>query len=435
MLKIDNKRVGSWRWVVALLLFAIATVNYIDRVNISFAAPFIQAQYHINDFYMGIILSSVLWSYAIMQLPMGYLVDRFQAKRMLGYSQISWGAFSILTALGFGFTSFLAFRIFLGASESPAFPTSAKAVSYWFPERERGQAIGLYLTGVFIGPMFASALIGAVIFYYGYRAMFVMTGVFALIVALFWWIYYHEPADEKKVSKRELQYILGSNVEKEEADNPTKKLTWKNLFKYRSTIGLLVGNFFLVYVSFMLLTWMPSFLIDTYHLTILSTGIYATLPYAGGAIGFYTGGKIGDYLIKGRGWKAFKARKTLIIVGAILTIEVFFASLTPSLAVAVIVLTLSLFTYGIAGGNTWMLVASITSKENVGSVGGIMNFGGYVGSSIAPIVTGFLLLYTKSFVDGFVISAIFVAISAIIYGIVVNGNIGVVEEQPENIIT
>ena len=421
MFKTDSKNVGRWRWIVALMLFFVAMVNYIDRVNISYAAPFIQSEYHINDVYMGIILSSVLWSYAIMQLPMGYLVDKWRAKKMLGYSQVAWGAVSMLTALGFGFPSFLTLRLLLGASESPAFPTSAKATSYWFPVSERGQAIGLYLTGVFIGPMFASAMIGAMIFYYGFRAMFVLTGAFAIIVAVFWWLYYHEPSEEKRVSKNELQHIFGGS---QEADIPSRKIAWKNLFRYRSTIGLMVGNFFLVYVSFMLLTWMPSFLIDTYHLNVLSTGIYATLPLAGGAVGFFVGGKLGDYLIKSRKWPAFKARKTLIVVGAILTFEVFFASLTSSLAVAIIVLTLSLFTYGIAGGNTWMLVASITSKENVGAVGGIMNFGGYVGSSLAPIVTGFLLFYTKSFVDGFIIAAIFVAISAVIYGIVVNREIG-----------
>ncbi len=425
-LKQQNVKIGRWRWAVALILFFIATVNYIDRVNISYAAPYIQQDYHINDFYMGIILSSVVWAYAIMQLPMGYLVDKFRAKRMLGYSQLSWGIVSMLTSLGFGFGSFLAFRLFLGASESPAFPTSAKVTSYWFPEHERGQAIGLYLTGVFIGPMFASALIGAMIFYYGFRAMFVLTGAFAIVVVIFWFIYYHDPSDEKRVTKQEISYIFGN---KEDTDNYKRKIPWKTLYKYPSTIGLLVGNFFLVYVSFMLLTWMPSFLVDTYHLTILDTGIYATLPYAGGAIGFYTGGKIGDYLIQKRNWETFKARKTLIIIGAALTMEVFIASITPSLLLSITVLTLSLFTYGIAGGNTWMLVASITSKENVGSVGGIMNFGGYVGSAVAPVVTGFLLLYTKSFVDGFAIAAIFVIISALIYGLVVNNFIGEVDSN------
>ena len=422
MVRIENKKIGHWRWIVALLLFFGAMVNYIDRVNIAYAAPFIEKDYGINAGMMGIILSSVLWSYAIMQLPMGYLVDKLRAKKMYGYSISAWGFVSILTALGNSFGSFLGLRLLLGVAESPSFPASAKTTSYWFPAKERGQAIGFYLTGVFVGPMFASPLIGAMIYYYGYPVMFVLTGFFATIVAIFWWIYYHDPSEEKRASKEELDYISGNSGEV--ADIAANKIKWKDLFKYKSTIGLLIGNFFLVYVSFMLLTWMPSFLIITYHLSILTTGFYATLPLAGGAIGFFFGGKMGDYLIVSKKWAPFKARKTLIIIGAALTTEVFFASITPSVLVSLIVLTLSLFTYGIAGGNTWMLVASITTKENVGAVGGVMNFGGYVGSSLAPIITGFLLLFTKSFFDGFIIAALFVAISASIYGFVVNETIG-----------
>src|SRR3954453_19146087 len=251
------------RWIIVGLCFAGLTINYVDRANLSVALPSMSKELGFGPEVEGLVLGAFFGSYALLQLPVGHLVDRLGARIMFAVSGLWWSLFTAATALAGSVATLLGFRLALGAGEAGGYPSSAKAVSEWFPVRERAFATSIYDSGARAGTALALPVVTALIAWLGWRASFAITGVLGLVWVVVWWLFYRSPRDHSLANEAEVAYIEqgGSRAV---ADTPPEAegLRWRDLFRYRTVLGMMLGFFCLNYVIYFFITWFPSYLVD-----------------------------------------------------------------------------------------------------------------------------------------------------------------------------
>jgi sugar phosphate permease len=232
------------------------------------------------------------------------------------------------------------------------------------------------------------------------------------VVLIIWWLVYRDP-ERKQPWLREGEVLQAH--EREPVEDENVRMIWLDLFRHRSTWGMILGNFGVVYVYWVYLTWLPGYLETARHLTILKTGYVASIPYLVGMVGVPLGGYVSDLLIK-RGVSPIRARVIPIVFGSILVaVVVVPAAYVPSVTLSVILLSIGFFGSSIPSGVVWTLATDVAPKRYVASLGAIQNGGGYVGGALAPIVTGIVLQATGSFNLAFIIAAIFAVGAALCY--------------------
>jgi sugar phosphate permease len=403
---------GNVRWRIPGFLFVGAVISYFDRANLAIANPVIAKEFGLDPAMMGILLSAFLWPYAISCLPAGWLVDRFGPKRLLGIAVGAWSIVTLLTGFVSRFNLFYGLRVLLGVAEAPFFPVGAKICKRWFPANERGRAMSILHTGPQVANAIAPPLLTIFMVTLGWRAMFIVLGIAGLVFATAWHLFYKDPLEHKSLSREEYEYISGGHEEGDEGGT----LPWLKLFKQQSTIAMIVGNFGLIYLHWTYWTWLPGYLVQGRGLSIVKTGWVAMIPYVAGIVGVPLGGYISDYLIR-RGYKPITARKVPILAGAILTsILVAPVAYVESTVLSVGLLTVANFTAMLVPGVVWTLATDVAPKKVVASLGAIQNSGGYLGATLAPIVTGVIVHATGSFNLVFVVCAALSIVSAISYG-------------------
>lgn len=404
--------VGKIRWGMPVLLFCGAVIAYLDRANLAIANPLIAKEFQLSPGMMGILLSAFLWPYALSNLPAGWLVDRFGPKRLFALSVGTWSVVTILTGFMSKFSFFYSMRVLLGIAESPFFPVGAKVCNRWFPAAERGRAMSLLHAGPQVANAVAPPILTALMVTFGWRYMFIVLGIAGLLLVAVWSYVYKNPEEHKTLTAEEYEYIKAG----QEEDGPAEKISWLQLLKHKSTIAMIVGNFGLIYLHWTYWTWLPGYLVQGRSLSIIKTGWVAMIPFLAGVIGVPLGGIISDYLIR-KGYDPITARKIPILAGAIFTaIAVAPAAYVESTAVSVALLSIGSFTAMLVPGVVWTLATDVAPKNLVASLGAIQNSGGYLGATLAPIVTGFIVQYTGSFHLVFVVGAALCVVSAISYG-------------------
>ncbi len=374
------------RWFMVFLAFAATSINYIDRANLGVAAPFIQKDLHLGSAEMGLILGGFFWTYAIFQLISGWLVDRLGPRIMYSVSTIWWSIFTAATALGQAFASLFAFRLLLGVGESAAYPSNAKVVSEWFPKQERAFATSIYDSGARVGTAVALPLVVFLVATLGWRASFVITGVFGLVWVVFWIWLYRAPRKHPYASTSEVEYIEAGgarSVEREtRADRAPNEIHWLDLFKYRTIWGMMLGFFCLNFVIYFFITWFPSYLVDARHFSLLKLGIFGAIPALVAIPGGWLGGLVSDHLFR-RGLSLTKARKICLVGGMLFSSVIALAVIVPSAVVALALLAVSYASLTFAAASIWSLPADVAPTPGyVASIGGIQNFA----SNIAGIV-------------------------------------------------
>src|SRR3954447_11607427 len=227
----------------------------------------------------GLVLAAFFASYAICQLPVGHLVDRLGARIVFGVAGLWWSLFTAATALVHSVGSLLGFRFALGVGEAGGYPSSAKAVSQWFPVRERAFATSIYDSGARAGTALALPIVTALIAWLGWRASFVVTGVIGLVWVVAWVAFFRRPREHPRVSAEELEYIEagGARADEREAEEEARTgdaVRWRDLFRYRTVLGMCLGFFCLNYVIYFFITWFPSYLIDARHFDLLQLGVF-----------------------------------------------------------------------------------------------------------------------------------------------------------------
>jgi ACS family glucarate transporter-like MFS transporter len=403
------------RWWLLALLFTAMLISYVHRGAFSVAAPFIATELHLSKTSIGIILSAFFWVYDFMQIPAGWVVDRFGTKRAYSFGFLFWSLAAALEAVGRGAVSLIGLRVAIGAGQAITFPASARAVANSFNQRERGTVTGIYLTGVRFGTALVNAAGALFLARYSWRIFFLVIGIAPLIWLLPW--------------NRFLQ----------KWETPTSQATLKNnqltllqavmLLRRRTVLGIFLGFFAYDYVWFVFITWLPGYLSLERGFSPDEMAVYSSVPYLPMSAIIIGAGFLSDWLVR-RGRAEKQVRRWFIIIGLAIGCLIVPAGMVSNKLTAVWLLTISLCGLGICSPNTWTLTQAVCEKKIVGSVTGIQNFGGNVGGIIAPALTGYLAHVTNSFAVAFAVAGGVLVVGMLAYAFLIKEDVTVSEARP-----
>jgi MFS family permease len=414
--------------VALLLLVASGIVNYLDRSALSIANIEVRQELGLSATVMGVLLSAFLMSYAFSQLPAGILVDRVGPRILLGVGLVIWSVAQGAAGFVTSYAQFFAARIGLGIGESPQFPTGARVVSNWFHVKERGFPTGIFNSAPSIGTAIAPPVLTWLMLAYGWRIMFIVMGVVGLIVAIAWFVFYRD-ADQYGTAE-DRDYIRSGDTAR--TSSPVGLKQWGRLFRCRTTWGMILGNFGGGYLTWVYYAWLPGFLEIQHHMSIARTGIFAAIPPVFGIIGSLFGGYSSDRLAA-HGFTPLNSRKIPIICGLLGTAALTIATAYATSETAVMsYVSLAYLLSGIASASIWAIVTAAAPPDYIASSGSIQNFGGYLGGTCSPIVTGIIVDVTGSFVLALLIGAGMAVMGALFYLLLVTRPISgaELEDQP-----
>jgi MFS family permease len=343
-------------------------------------------------------------------MPAGWFVDRFGVKRGYAVGFILWSLALTFTGFAGSVTSLLLLRMLLGIGQSSAFPASARAVSNWFQERERGTITASYLTGVRLGQALINAIGGFLIATLGFRLFFVEVGLIPLLWLIPWMLFLYKWEPSATKAKGEPSTPLPGGL------TFSRSLL---LFSNRSVMGIFLGFFAYDYVWYVFTNWLPSYLVEERKFTAREMGIYSSVPFVGMSVVIMLSGLLSDWLVR-RGYGEVRVRKLLCSIGLLAACLVVPAGLVEDKMAAVGLLTLSLCGLAIATPNTWTLTQAVCSKNIVGTVSGIQNFGGNLGGSIAPALTGYIADVTGSFALALSLCGVVLVLGTLAYTLLIS---------------
>lgn len=375
---------NSRRWTLVGLLFLAALINYLDRATISVALPAISRDFSLTPASEGILLSAFFWSYALMQIPMGWLADRWNLRWLYA------GAFALLslacglTGLVESFTMLILLRILLGIGASVYMPGSTKVVSECFPPQERGLPSGVFDSGTNAGLMVGMLFVAILVAKSGWRHMFMVVGFLALLWIIPWVLAF-PPA------------LAGNRLESKVRRSSLGRITFN-----RNLLGASLGFLCYSYFGYMTMAWLPDYFVKVRHLALLKAGAFSALPFLVWAVAEPVGGRLADTMIR-RGMDPTRVRKRLIAVafmtGLLLIPAVWVRSVNAAL---VLVCASSLVGFGAA--NVLVIFQTCAPPQEVGTWMGVGNFMGNIGGILSPLVTGILIGRTGSYFAGFALA-------------------------------
>ncbi|MGY2049711.1 MFS transporter [Methylobacterium sp. JK268] len=379
------------RWRIFAVVFALVVINLIDRTALSIAMPTIAREFDLSPTMQGVILSSFFWTYALLQVPGGWLIDRYGPRRLMAGATIAWGVFQSLAALATGGLSLLLSRLGLGAAEAPLFPAGAKLNAIWLSPQERGRGAVLMDSGSPLGAAFGGVIISFLILALeSWRLAFLAAGLGTIALgALAWRTLRDDPALHPQVNAAEREIIRAAPAGARPVEAPPR-------IAPRSLAGLMLGRMAWAMINFGLLTWGPSYLAQARGFDLKQMGSATFVIFLSGMAGSLFAGFTADALFA-RGWpRAVVYRGMLGLSG--LAIFVTFVALpqvaNPVGAVALLSVTL-FFLYW--GSLYWSLPPLLAPAGKVGLVGGIMNFAGSASGIAVPIITGLILQATGAY--------------------------------------
>ncbi|MCS3471260.1 D-galactonate transporter [Pseudomonas sp. JUb42] len=402
-------RVGRQRFVILALIFVVTVLNYADRATMSIAGTGVVKDLGLDPIMLGMIFSAFAWAYALGQIPGGWLLDRFGARRVYGCSLLLWSLFTMLqgTVGWFGIVGSSAammlfgMRFMLGLVESPAFPANNRIVSCWFPTRERGTASALFNSAQYMAVVVFAPLMAWLTHTLGWEHVFLWMGALGLVATVFWFALYHEPRSYSRLSEEELEYIRegGGLVDLEvtrKSDKP--KTDFKQvaqLFTNRTLWAVYLGQYCITALTYFFITWFPIYLIKGRGMTIMEAGWVAALPAVCGFSGGVLGGLVSDYLIR-RGVHPSRARKTPFVIGMALAASLVSANFVDANWMVIALMALAFFGKGLAAVG-WAVLSDTAPEGMVGLSGGVFNGIGNVAGIVTPLVIGYFVATTGSF--------------------------------------
>jgi MFS transporter, ACS family, hexuronate transporter len=374
------------RWWIGALLFASTVINYIDRQTLSLLAPYLKLDYHwTNTDYANLVIAFRV-AYSIGQTLCGRLMDRVGTRRGLSLSVLWYSLVSIFTPLARGFYSFAAFRFLLGAGESANWPGATKAVSEWFPKRERGLAAALFDSGSSVGGAVAPFLVLPVYFRWGWRPAFVLPGLLGFLWLFVWRRAYHAPQEHPRISEGEREMIL-ADIRDSSVKASGPKPGWAALLKLPQTWGTIVAKGLTDPVWFFVTDWFPIYLVAK-GIPLKSSLVAIWVPFIASDLGNFFGGAASGYLIK-RGWSLGAARKALVVFGGFGVLLLIPTIFTFKLWAIVFLFAASTFSYAAFSTIANVLPSDLYTSESVASVSGMSGTGAGVGTIIAFKLIGY----------------------------------------------
>jgi len=411
------------RYFILAMLFIVTTFNYVDRATLSMAAPAMQKDLGFDAMTMGWALSAFGWAYTALQVPGGWILDKYGSRLVYGLGLFLWSAFTFFQGfvgwVSFAFGALFVLRFLMGAAEAPAFPANARVTATWFPTHERGFASAIFNSAQYFALAAFSPLMGWTLHAFGWPSIFFWTGAVGMIIAFYWFRVIRDPKSHPGVNQAELDYIQAggglANI-----DDKKTEIKWsyvKALVSNRLIVGIYLGQFCLNTITWFFLTWFPSYLVTAKGMSILKVGLVASIPAIAGFAGGVLGGYWSDWLLR-RGKTLTVARKTPIVLGLVFSSSIILANYVTSEVLVIAVMSLAFFSKGV-GALGWAVVGDTSPKEMVGLSGGIFNFIGNLASIATPIVIGYILSTTGSFNGALVYVGVMGFLGAMCYLIVV----------------
>ena len=431
MLAAQQIRATRGRWYILLLISLMYLITYLDRVNISTAAPVISKEFGFDKITMGAIFSAFVWAYALFQVPGGWLGDRLGPRRILTAIVTYWSVMTAATAMAGSAVSFIVVRFLFGIGEAGAFPVATRAMQLWYPREERGFVQGITHSASRAGAAIAPPIVVAIMSTLGWQWVFYICGAVGLVWAALWYLSYRDlPEDHHMVNQIELQRIRGLD-QAGNINQPTTEakasVPWATLLRSPNMWAIMCAYFTYVYCLWIFLSWLPSYLVEFRHFTLIKVGIFASLPLWAGVIGDTVGGLATDWLLKRTG-SAKLARRSVAIVGMLgCCAFIVPAALTEDAYTAVYCLTAALFFLECTIGPSWAVPMDVGGKYS-GTVSGMMNMAGNIGGALSPLVFGFLVHY-GSWQAPFIVAASLLVLGAAVWAFWLDPDVSVLEMQ------
>jgi len=404
------EKIPRRRWTIALLLGIGVLVNYFDRVNLSVSRTALEATFGISAVTFGWLSGAYNWTYMLLQLPSGLLLDRFGVRRVGVISTVIWSVASFTTAISTGVAGLFGSRFLLGIGEAPTFPGNSKAIGYWFPKHERSLATAVFDSAAKFSSAIGIPLLGILLFYFGWRWNFAATGFISLGYFALFYFFYHNPSEDESLSASERDFIASGGAQPEDRARAATGAPLTYLLQKRKVWGLCLGFASYNYTFYFLLTWLPSYLSAALHIDLLHSVFYTSVPWSFATLTDLTvGGWLVDSLIQ-RGRDPVRVRQVVLVGGTAFGLGILGAAQTHSVASALFWISMSIGGLSAASPVGWSIPSLIAPRESVGTLGGILNLCNQLAGIAAPVVTGYVVQATHSFSGAFIAATVFLVI-------------------------
>lgn len=379
-----------------LALLTVGTlINYLDRTVISVAAPLMSQELGLTAVAMGVVFSSFSWTYAAAQIPGGILLDRIGVRITYFLSVTIWSTFTLLQGLATSLWSLIACRMGLGIAEAPAFPCNSRILGTWFPQAERATATGVYSIGQYFGLAFLSPLLFWIAAAFGWRALLIIVGAAGILFGFVWYAFYRDP-HQSRANEAELAHIAaGGGL----GQSSPVQFKWRHisfLLQQRQILGASIGQFASNSTLVFFLTWFPTYLATERQMGWIKVGFFTVLPFIAACVGVVSGGVCSDLLLRRTG-SANIARKLPIIAGLLLASTIVIANFVTQDAWVIAVMSAAFFGQGMCNLG-WTLLTDVAPKQLMGLSGGVFNLCANLAGIVTPLVVGFVVGATGSFV-------------------------------------
>jgi MFS transporter, ACS family, D-galactonate transporter len=398
------------RWRIAVLLGIGVLVNFFDRVNISVAFDALRTNWGITAVTFGFLASAYNWSYAVLQIPVGVMLDRWGVRRVGRVAAFIWSVASFASGLATGIYTFFAARLLLGVGEAPTFPANAKAVGYWFPERERSFATSINDSAAKFASAIGVPILGLLLIRFGWRWSFIFTGFISFLYFLLFWRVYRNPSEDPRLSPAERRLMNEGNAQPESA--PARHAHGAPvlyLLRQPQVVGATIGFAAYNYVFYLVLTWLPSYLSMSLHVDLLHSALDTSIPWL---VATFTDLAIGGWMVDAlvrRGARPWLVRQSVLVGGLAFGAALYGASFAHTAAHALVWISIAMAGLGAMAPVGWSVPSFIAPRESVGRVGGIMNFATQVAAISAPVITGYFAR-AHNFRGSFALAAIVLAV-------------------------
>jgi MFS family permease len=396
------------RFIIYALLFFMSAINYGDRSALSIGGPAIAKEFGLSPIQLGYVLSSFLWTYFLLNLPAGLISDKFGARRSAAFAVTSWSAATALTGATFSLWYLIATRMLMGMGEAFGFPVGNRAIREWAPYKERGFATAIFSSGQAFGTAITSIAAAWLITVAGWRLAFILLGAIGFVWAAIWWIFYQDPAKAWWLSSEERALVLAER----DVALQVRGLSVLELFRWRSTWGLIGVQICANFTNFLLLTWLPGYLVMARHIDVLHTGFYTACCYLVACVMTIAIGAVADRIIGPAGVRTGRRR---ILVAALLvgSSTMALSPFTDSSAIILVLLTISLACIQSALAMNYALTSDLLrNSQSVGTLTGLLlTFSNGFGI-LAPVITGYVVAATQQFDGAFDLAAVLVLIGA-----------------------
>ena len=398
------------QWIAIILVTAAIALNYMDRSTLAIGNLKIRQEFGLSATAIGALGSAWALTYGFAQLPSGYLLDRIGPKILVGITMIVWSLFQAAGGFAVGYFQLMLSRIGLGATEAPCFPSATRAVSDWFDVKDRGTPSGVYTSGAYIGPTLAPPILTGVMLAFDWRVMFIVMGLAGVAASGLWFWIYRDPRAQV-LSAQDEEYLRANR----EAKASVTVREWSSLFRFKAMWALMLGAFCTGYITWMYQTWLPAYLEMQQHISIAKTGFLASVPLICAFFGALCGGWLSDRLVRG-GVGMIASRRMPLILGLLASAAFTgLAALTTNAGVAIACIAVSMFFMQFGITCKWILVTVVTPQAYCASAASNQNFAGFLGGTLSPILTGFIVDETGSFVLALGIGAAITLIGAAIF--------------------